>query len=148
MIDELVLKEFRALDSWQIRVMGVKGPIEETYYNPSYGGSDVSLKRGVLTLTIEVRGRWYLSCIIGGQLFHLTESTLFIGKKVCAPSRTLAEMSLYRHIERGLFPWVLPKLDMFQKVYRYLARHPELAMTWTVSKEILFREAALEVINV
>jgi len=145
MVDKAVLDGFRSLDSWQMRVLGVKGPIEETYYKPSFRGSDTSLKRGALILVIELNGGWYLSYMCGGESFYLMGNTIDSG--TVAPSRTFVEVGLYLSIGRGHIPRVLPKLDMYRKVRGYLDRHPEVVMSWAVSEELLFRTAALGVLN-
>lgn len=145
MVEKAVLEGFRSLDSWQKRVLGTEDLIEETRVELV---GETRLTRGALILTYSYDGGWYLSYIHRGIYLYMMRGPLFSWGADLPPSRTRVESAIYLNIINGHHPYLLPKLDRYQKVCRYLSRHPEHAMAWVVSGVSLFRAAALEVLDV
>jgi len=140
---EILLQQFHSLDAWQCRVFGLEYPqaVEELPDNTR--GGTKGYRMGYLYLTITRGILWVLTLRKGKTEFHIGGS--IFGSE--SPSRGISRS----WVESVLF-WNcfldIRKLDMYQKVLGYLRLHPELLMTCATSKSRMFREAALEVLDV
>ena len=144
MVEKAVLEGFRSLDSWQKRVLGTEDLTEETSIEV---GGETRLTRGSLVLIYSYDGGWYLTYKISGIYFYMLKGSLFPWGADLPPSRTRVDSAVYLNIINGHHPYLLPKLDRYQKVCGYLSRHTEHVMSWMISDGLIFRSVALEVMN-
>lgn len=136
-----LLKQFRSLNAWQCRVFDLEYPlvVEEL---PVIPRGQKRYRMGYLYLTCIHNILWDLTLKKDKLEFNIGGN----GWGMEAPSSGISRS----WVESVLF-WNhfldIRRLDMYRKVLGHLRLHPELLMTWSLSKSRLFREAALEVMS-